>query len=300
MASLLLLRLSLESIIPGFPILVFIIGILACALLFDRGSGMLAAGLGIAFSVLVTWMSGTLAQNWIGLAVATPIIFSIAAIVEALQEVVQQLTFQKAEISRQTKEKDDLLQDAAHRVRNDLSILSAMIRLQKGMVKSKESQNVLDTLENRLAVLVRVHQRLFIQRGKTSVDSRAFFRNLIDDLRVSLIGLGNVQVEAEIESHTLSHQHAVSLGLIINESLTNAIKYAFDPEEYGTIQIDFKRDEDFTLSIRDSGTNSGVVQGTGLGSRLMSAMAAQVNGKLTVNRESGTEVVVVFPPKTSA
>ncbi|RYD63400.1 MAG: sensor histidine kinase, partial [Verrucomicrobiaceae bacterium] len=187
------------------------------------------------------------------------------------------------------------LLEAAHRVRNDLTTISSMIRLQKSRVNA-ECREILETFEHRLTVLVRVHQRLDISRGKISVDSNAFLENLIDDLRTSQVGIRDIMIETEIESHMLSHRDSVALGLIVNEAVTNAIKYAFNEDELGTIEVTFYREgKEAILIIKDDGHNTGTIQGSGLGTKLMRSMATQVSGALDVEIDNGTRVTVRFP-----
>jgi two-component sensor histidine kinase len=133
--------------------------------------------------------------------------------------------------------------------------------------------------------------------SETSVDSAAFLGDLIHDLKASLIGFRPVQVITNIESHNLPHKSAVALGLIMNEALVNSTKYAFEEDEEGTVLISFKRvDDAYKLAVIDDGIgNDGTIRGTGLGSKLMTAMAQQLNGVLTTTSENGTRIEVVFP-----
>ena len=107
-----------------------------------------------------------------------------------------------------------------------------------------------------------------------------------------------ISVEVSAESHRLSLNRAVPLGLIINELLTNALKYAFPGDREGRIRIVFERkDEDFHLCVCDNGV--GFPEGAraeGLGTRLVRALSAQLGGRLRIeSRASGTECTLVFP-----
>jgi two-component sensor histidine kinase len=194
-------------------------------------------------------------------------------------------------------DRDVLISETSHRVRNDLTTLASMVRLQKNKLGLARGAEVLAAVEFRLGVLVKVHQRLKSVGGETSVDSAAFLGDLIHDLKASLIGFRPVQVITNIESHNLPHKSAVALGLIMNEALVNSTKYAFEEDEEGTVLISFKRvDDAYKLAVIDDGIgNDGTIRGTGLGSKLMTAMAQQLNGVLTTTSENGTRIEVVFP-----
>jgi two-component sensor histidine kinase len=144
---------------------------------------------------------------------------------------------------------------------------------------------------------VKVHQRLKSVNGASSVDSAAFLGDLIHDLKASLIGFRPIDVITNIEAHALPHKTAVALGLIMNEALVNSTKYAFDEDEDGTVVISFKKiGTDYVLCILDDGSgNDGVVKGTGLGRKLMDAMAQQLSGVITMTVDGGTKIEVRFP-----
>jgi two-component sensor histidine kinase len=198
-------------------------------------------------------------------------------------------------------EKDLLLREASHRFKNELTMLSTMLRLQQRSMHDSAASSALGVSADRVLVLGRLHERL--QRSHTSavVDTREFISALCDDLRTA-IELRPIALEVHAESHIISQERAVPVGLIINELLTNALKYAFPDQRAGRVKVMFEREaQDYCLSVSDDGV--GLVAGTeaasGLGRSLVRAMASQLRGSLEIGpgpNASGTCATVRFPP----
>ncbi len=132
-----------------------------------------------------------------------------------------------------------------------------------------------------------------------------FISGLCNELRTSMIGLRPVVVRMEIEDHDVLHDRAVSIGLIVNECLTNALKYAFPDDRAGTVVIRFAREGDtFVLLVKDDGIGIAFEQprssGTGLAQRLIRSMVAQLEGTYDIRPDAGdpgTIVTVRFPAR---
>jgi two-component sensor histidine kinase len=137
------------------------------------------------------------------------------------------------------------------------------------------------------------------------VSTSEFISGLCNELRTSMIGLRPVVVRMEIEDHDVLHDRAVSIGLIVNECLTNALKYAFPDDRAGTVVIRFAREGDtFVLLVKDDGIGIAFEQprssGTGLAQRLIRSMVAQLEGTYDIRPDAGdpgTIVTVRFPAR---
>jgi two-component sensor histidine kinase len=130
------------------------------------------------------------------------------------------------------------------------------------------------------------------------VDTRDFLSSLIDDLRTALAGERPITITTQLERVALTLECALPLGLIINELLTNALKYAFPGAQSGHIEISFVQQADaFVLRVRDNGVGMGEGQapGHGLGRQLVHRLAAQMGGTVLVTGDAGVCVEVRFP-----
>ena len=132
-----------------------------------------------------------------------------------------------------------------------------------------------------------------------------FIQGLCDDLRTALIGLRPISMQVAVEHHVLSQDRAVAVGLILNELLTNALKYAFPENRHGHVRVSFERvGDEFVLRVSDNGVGIAPersAQGSGLGQRLVRSMAGQIGGMLEMKPDEGdpgTVATVHFPVAT--
>jgi two-component sensor histidine kinase len=240
-----------------------------------------------------------------GLSVFVAIGLVSGAILEALHKVAHDLADANELLVASEGEKDLLMQEASHRFKNELTMLSAMLRLQQRSIHDSAASSALGSTADRVQVVGRVHERL--QRSNTIavVDTREFVCALCEDLKKT-IELRPVALEVDAESHLISQERAVPVGLIINELLTNAFKYAFPDQRTGRVRVQFVREgEDYCLRVIDDGIGVAVERnsaGTGLGRRLVAAMATQLGGSVKIETDPelpGTAVYVRFPLKVT-
>ena len=300
-------RLALHAWFPGSPFLLFFLAIILCSALFDHGAGVFAVLLSAA---LAKWFlidpTGTLnlvrSEDIVGLSVFIAIGVMSAAILEALHRVAHELAEANDMLLAADGEKDLLLREASHRFKNELTMLSTMLRLQQRSMQDRAASAALGVTADRVLVLGRLHERL--QRSDTTavVDTRAFILALCDDLKTA-IELRPIGLEVEAERHLISQERAVPVGLIINELLTNALKYAFPDQRPGRVKVAFIREpEAYCVSVSDDGIGTALgteSAGSGLGQRLVRAMASQLGGSLEIGPGPdgcGTRATVRFPP----
>jgi len=190
-------------------------------------------------------------------------------------------TTQASEWSKQTR-----LSETMHRLRNDLGALASLLTLQSR--RQPEAADALAAAANQIRVLARLHARLSEADRTAVVCSDEFLQELVQDLQATHFSESDVRFEVEADRAALPLKTATTLGLIVNELVTNAAKYAF-PEDRGVIRILFRRRGDVdTLVVADDGVGPGdTVQGTGMGSDLLRRLAGQLGGAF--RRESGPD-----------
>jgi two-component system, sensor histidine kinase PdtaS len=277
--------------------------------LFDHGTGVFAVLLSAA---LAKWFfvqpihsldigrAGDVAD----LAVFVAIGILSATIFEALHRVASDLASANRRLLAAEGDKDMLLSEASHRFKNELTMLSALLRLQERTVADETARGALSSTADRVHVLARVHERLERADGDAVVDAREFVSALCDDLKAALVELRPINLVVEAQSHRLRQDRAVPMGLVINELLTNALKYAFPGDRPGTVRVTFERQGDeFLLTIADNGVGmafDGEPRGSGLGQRLVRSMVAQLGGTFAIEPDSGaggTVATVRFPSR---
>ena len=204
-----------------------------------------------------------------------------------------------ARIEASEHEKDLLLHELTHRFRNDLANLDALLRLQARSARDPLTRSELTLASNRVQVVSRV-QHLLGRSGEAAViDLRPFILELCEDLRQSLIGERHIALKAESADLQLRSARAVIVGLVMNELVTNAVKYAFPDSRTGTILVQItRRGSACHLVVADDGIGQSQLagQGSGLGQRLIQSMAQQLAGTFNVEVTDGGRISTMdFP-----
>jgi two-component sensor histidine kinase/PAS domain-containing protein len=199
------------------------------------------------------------------------------------------------------QEKELLLQEIHHRVKNNMQIISSLLNLQSFYVKDPQYMQLLKECKNRIQSMALIHEKLYKSESLTSID----FNTYITDLVNTLFRTYNVNPE-DISLHikgdiSLEIDTAIPCGLIINELVSNALKHAF-PHGKGEITIIFQSiGENVQLVVKDTGVglpeDVDVTSSESLGLRLVTILARdQMGGEITVNRNNGTTFCITFKP----
>ena len=176
-----------------------------------------------------------------------------------------------------------MVKEMNHRVANSLSLVSAMIRLQINTVKSPEAEVALLETQSRISAIAGVHRSLYNTDNVGLVSLNSYLTSIISDLFQAVPGSSSVTVETSLCEVSLKADHAVALGVIITELLTNALKYAY-PDQSGTVRVRLsEEDRQFVLVVEDDGIGSkpeASPRGTGLGTKLIMAMAQNIGARV--------------------
>ena len=315
-----LLRRAADPILPqGYPYLLAFLAVLLSAALVDHAAGLLAAALSAALAAYFYLPPlGSLAVerqgDVVGLGVFAAVAAAISLTVETLhraladrqralderQRALDDLARSNADLARSEQRRGLLLREFRHRTRNDLHSLVGLLRLRARAAPSDAARDGLREAAEHALALARVHTRLTAadrEGDAAAVDTLEFVLGLCADLGAAVAGeaLRPVALAAEAEAHPLDTERAVQLGLVLNEAVTNALKYAFPEERAATVRVRFAREgEEFALAVADDGIGlpaEGEVAGappgaptappprdSGLGTRLLRALAAQLRG----------------------
>jgi two-component system, sensor histidine kinase PdtaS len=141
-----------------------------------------------------------------------------------------------------------------------------------------------------------VYTRLHLQGAAVELDAKEFLEDLCRDLSETVIGLRPIAITTEIEPLQLDSQTAVTLGLVVNELITNALKYAFPDGDSGEIRIKLRRtNEGYDLEQRDNGVGASMPKDAGSGMKLVRGMVGQMRGRVDWTTEEGTRVSIRLP-----
>jgi two-component sensor histidine kinase len=203
-------------------------------------------------------------------------------------------------------EREVLLREVNHRVGNSLQIIASLLHLQANSASDDDVKAALTNAMGRVAAVAQVHRRLYTSHDLNSVLLNQYLDALLDDLRRSAESNRMSRLTVTAEPVEIDPDRAVAIGIIVNELVMNAVKYAYPDFCAGPIHVELHGEgEELVLSIADNGVGldakNGDPRSTGMGQRIVSAMAAKLEA--TVERDpnhDGTRIVLRFRRSTPA
>lgn len=200
------------------------------------------------------------------------------------------------------KEKYLLLQEIHHRVKNNMQVISSLIRLQSGYIKDNKYLEVFRESQNRIKSMALIHEKLYQSGDLIHIDFGKYIKNLADSLIRSYgVNPEKVPIRVNAEDIMLEIDSAIPCGLLVNELVSNSLKHAFPEGEQGEITIVFRAtgEDEIELSVSDNGVGApehlDFRNAESFGLRLVAILAEdQLQGKIKLNRDQGTEFSVTF------
>jgi two-component sensor histidine kinase len=195
-------------------------------------------------------------------------------------------------------EREVLLREVNHRVGNSLQIIASLLRLQASSAAQEDVKIALTNAMGRVTAVAQVHRRLYTSHDLKSVLLNQYLDSLLEDLRRSAEGNRMSRLTLQAEAIEIDPDRAVAIGIIVNELVMNAVKYAY-PDRAGPIDVALRaQGEDILLSISDNGVGVNAKtdpHSTGMGQRIVSAMAAKLEAHVERDpSHAGTRIVVQF------
>ncbi|HEY9835264.1 MAG TPA: histidine kinase dimerization/phosphoacceptor domain -containing protein [Stenomitos sp.] len=206
------------------------------------------------------------------------------------------------QIKASLKEKEVLLKEIHHRVKNNLQIVSSLLQMQSRRTKNRQASLVLQDSQHRIASIALVHEKLYRSEDLANIDFAQYIPDLITHLFESYnVSFENVILSLQVEQIFLEIETAIPCGLIINELVSNSLKYAFPNHRKGKIQVEFNLHSDNTIQliVRDNGIGIpeefDIKTSQSLGLTLVQGLVEQLEGTIELERSRGTEVRIIFP-----
>jgi PAS domain S-box-containing protein len=212
---------------------------------------------------------------------------------------ITQYKYAEEEIKKSLEEKEVLLREIHHRVKNNLQIIASLLNLQEASVDEEEVVDILKESGGRVKSMAMVHETLYRSSSFTHIMFKDYIENLVSNILYSYgIPTGNIKTKLDIENLNINIDTAIPLGLIINELVTNSVKYAF-PKGKGTVKIELKSiSEQMELIIADNGIglpkNIEIDNTETLGLQLVKSLVNQIEGKIELEQTHGTEFKIIF------
>jgi len=217
------------------------------------------------------------------------------------QSLERKLKESNKQLKASLKQKELLLKEIHHRVKNNLQIIISLLRLQSRHFKDKKSQDLLEIIQNRIKSIALIHEKLYQSENLSSFDFGNYIRGLTAYLlQIAGKRASDIQIKIDSEETFLDINKAIPCGLIINELVFNALKHAFPEGRKGEIHIEMYpcKKGRHTLIISDNGTgfpeDIDFKNTDSLGLQLVNDLVRQIEGALELDREGGTTFKIEF------
>ncbi len=207
-------------------------------------------------------------------------------------------------LEKKNLEKEFLLKEIHHRVKNNLETISSLLSLQTAKIESKEFQILMEETQNRVHSMGMIHKRLYQGENMTSIEMKEFFESLGNYIIDTFDASGRILFSSRMEPLELDVDWAIPIGLIVNELVSNSLKYAFPNHSQGEIEVRLEeKSNQLYLTVSDNGIGMGedpIVLGSGFGTELIRLLTIQLDGKMTLECNQGTEFIFEFQPEKAA
>jgi hypothetical protein len=207
----------------------------------------------------------------------------------------------EAKIQTSLREKEVLLQEVHHRVKNNLQVISSLLDLQSQQIEEQAMLEVFRESQNRVKSMALVHEKLYQSKDFAKINFAEYTESLTNYLfKAYDLATSNINLELNIDEVSLNIDTAIPCGLIINELVSNALKYAFPEQNSGIISISIHSDEDecFTLTVKDNGVglpgNWDVKSAKSLGIELVKILTKQLKGTIELDKHIGSKFIIRF------
>ncbi len=207
-----------------------------------------------------------------------------------LKELVDEQT---VELQGALEEKEVLIKEIHHRVKNNLAVISGLLEMQSWTLENEEAKKALNESKLRVLAIAKIHENLYQNKNLGKIDFEVFLKELKNGVAATMQVSGKViEIDLKVKSNMIRIDQAIPCGLIINELLTNAFKHAFEDVNEGKIEICFEEKEEFLcLQVRDNG--KGIDQdilkksNSSLGITLIESLVVQLDAEFIITNEKG-------------
>lgn len=214
------------------------------------------------------------------------------------QDITEQKNVEK-KLKASLKEKEVLLKEIHHRVKNNLQVISSLLNLQSSYINEKRIKQILKESQSRVKTMALIHEKLYQTETISNINFSEYLNKLVNYLYQSYYQGNNINFRIKAENIYFDLEKAIPLGLLINEVLSNSLKYAFENQKNGEIFIIIKnKGLEFELIVGDNGVglpdNFDFRTAKTLGMQLIISLAEQLEGQINLERNKGTKYIINF------
>jgi two-component sensor histidine kinase len=214
---------------------------------------------------------------------------------QAILKTNVELRKQNEKIKAQDEEKSTLVKEVHHRVKNNLQIISSLLRMQSHEIENEEARKHFKEAVNRVMTMALIHQKLYQGESLSDVKLKEYFEELAFDLLTVYSTDKNIKIDFNVAIDQIGLKSIVPIGLIFNELISNSLKHAFNNQTNGSVNVEFLRNEKrYTMTYFDSGSWKSE-DATGFGLELIDTLTQQLEGRFDlVRNENGSTYTFYF------
>lgn len=221
--------------------------------------------------------------------------------------IIRDITEQKRiedENRRLIQEKELLLKEVHHRIKNNIASIESLLVLRSNSINNPEALSLIQDSISRIQSMRILYENLLISENYTEMSSKAYFEKLINAIISIFPNNSNITIEKNISDFNISSKVIITTGIIVNELITNAMKYAFADRERGLLQITISRDlNNISIIIADNGiglpAGFNMNEPKGFGFMLVGMLVKQIRGSIELQSEKGTRCKIEFKTGSS-
>jgi len=214
------------------------------------------------------------------------------------QDVTGQIEYER-ELKESLKEKETLLQEIHHRVKNNLAVVSGMMDLQAFSTENEEVKGLLNDSKNRIKTMALIHEKLYQSASLSQIDFGSYVEDLLENVKGVSATNNKIEVELEYDSFNLNVNQAVPCALIINEVVANAFEHAFTDQESGVIEVSLRNiDHKIVIDICDNGrglpSDFEFRKSKSIGMTIIETLIKQLEAEQEIENENGLSFTFSF------
>jgi two-component sensor histidine kinase len=215
-----------------------------------------------------------------------------------LKELVDEQT---ADLQAALLEKEVLIKEIHHRVKNNMAVVSGLLDLQSWQLADGTAKSAIENSKLRIKTMSSIHEKLYQSDNFNNVNIQSFVKDLVSNISNSLKAQGKViKVHQDIEVKQMDVNKAIPSGLLLNEMISNSFEHAFPDQNEGNVRVTFKENKtDYVLIVQDDGIGmpDGILERTrsSLGLTLIKSLTEQIYGTLSIKNENGSLIKITIP-----
>ena len=228
-------------------------------------------------------------------------LYSTRLEMQELNSILEEKVVERTDALRTSlAEKEALLKEIYHRVKNNLQVVSSLLNLQAAAIKEPAAQEILIGSSARVKSMALIHEMLYQTENLSQINMENYIDNLFKYIfAIYNVDSNKIKLSTDIDDISLSIDTAIPCGLIINELISNALKYAFPGNKSGEIKLSFKKQENnVILIVSDDGggipSHIDIKNSTSLGMRLIYSLTKQLDGNIVLDSSKGTTFTLIF------